>query len=218
MNSPDQSLATRKEELDVSRIFLAYLSAGGDTVAAAQIAGCRIEDVLFLAKAECWDVKLQNAGVVRGRTKDEAQIRLREINRMTAYIQAIRLRGLIDLTLQYIYKDQKNIVEFASETDKHGETFFSTKPILDLTKAASEVHAMIYRSLGDVLDGEAGKVSISNIKDLHLTVVQAMADGGAAVPDMLKKATPAESAHVKPTNYIDIPAGDVMDEPPPPVT
>lgn len=216
MNSPDQSLATRKEELDVSRIFLSYLAAAGDVVEAAQIANCKLDDVLFLARSECWAAKLADAGVVRGKTKEDAQLRMREVNRVTAYIQGIRLRGLIDRTLQYVYEKEDNLMEFATERDKKGEAFFSTKPILDLTKAAVEVHAMIYRALGDVqekpVDG-AGVLNGSSIRNLHLTVVQAMNEAPGTPEAVLKKAEPAESkAVVKSVGYLDVSADSVLAE------
>ena len=172
----------RKELLDVSKIFLAYLVACGDPVRAAQIAQCGTEDVLYLARTELWDAKLEQQAVLKGATPEEARQRTRELNRATCYVQALRLREIVDRTLAWCYEDEKNILNFAIETDKQGKKVFSTKPVLELVKAAEVCQAMLYRALGDtVIKTDAGGGG-NSLKDLHRLMV-AMGDHLAGPED-----------------------------------
>lgn len=161
-----------KETLDVSKIFLAYLAAGGDAARTALIAQCKVDEVLFLAKTEFWDAKLEQQGVIRGQTAGEAKERTREINRAANYVQSLRLRALIDKTIQWIYENEENIAKFNQETNKQGKKVFSTKPLLDLTKAAEACQTMLYRALGDTVSKEeGGSGGGANLRDLHKLVI-----------------------------------------------
>lgn len=174
----------RKEELDVSKIFLAYLVAAGDAVRASQIAQCRPEDVLYLARVELWDSKLAEQAVVKGSSPAESRERTRELNRATNYVQALRLREMVDRTIKWCYEDEKNILNFAIEIDKQGKKIFSTKPILELTKAAEVAQTLLYRALGDVIPKDGGTVGSGNsLKDLHrlMTTMQDHLTGGNGV-------------------------------------
>lgn len=199
----DKDLPSRKDRLDVSKIFLSYLACGGDIPKCADMADCTIGDVVYLARSEMWDKKLSESALVRG-SGDGAKDKAREMNRMACYVQAIRLRGLIDKTLQRIYEDPDFIEAYCSEKNKQGKSVFSTKPVLDLVKAAEGVHAMTYRALGDkITEAEGGVGATVSLRDLHLTLINANQN---MPPDELlkqaEKATPA--AEVKRTLEIDV--------------
>lgn len=203
----DNDLPSRKEQLDVSKIFLAYIACFGDVVQTADVANCRIADVLYLSKSELWDKKLSESQTARGPTPEKAKERGREINRMANYIQAIRLRGLIDKTLQWVYENEENITKFASEINKQGNRVFSTKPILDLAKSAETVQLMTYRALGDQLPKEDSNplLNFSNIKGLHLTVIEQMKDSGQIPEGALKQAEKANATDVTESiGYLDV--------------
>ena len=161
----------RKEQLDVSKIFLAYLVACGDPVRTAQIAQCGTEDVLYLARTELWDAKLEQQSVLKGATPEEARQRTRELNRATCYVQALRLREIVDRTLAWCYEDEKNILNFCTERDKQGMPVFSTKPVLELVKAAEVCQSMLYRALGDTVVKTDVAASGNSLKDLHRLMV-----------------------------------------------
>lgn len=171
----DQDLPSRKDQLDVSKIFLAYLATSGDAAEAAEIAQCKIADVLYLAKTELWDKKLSESQIARGPSPEKAKEKGREINRMANYIQAVRLRALVDNTLQWIFENEENTVKFCQEVNKQGKKVFSTKPVLDLAKAAESIQNMTYRALGDTIAKEDGGIGpLGNVRELHLTVIEAM--------------------------------------------
>lgn len=171
----------RKEELDVSKIFLAYLVAAGDPIRTSQIAQCRPEDVLYLARVELWDSKLAEQAVIKGSSPAESRERTRELNRATNYVQALRLREMVDRTIKWCYDDEKNILNFAIEIDKQGKKVFSTKPVLELAKAAEVAQTLLYRALGDVIPKDGGNTGSGNsLKDLHriMTTMQDHLTGG----------------------------------------
>lgn len=185
----NEIIPTPKELLDVSKIFLAYLANHGDVLATAQTANVEIADVLYLAKVELWDLKMEKQGIPRGSVSKETKARALDLNRMANYIQALRLRGTVDKILQFIYEDPANIQRFCTEIDKRGIPIPTTKPVLDLVKAAEVCHALTYRALGDVvekLEG-GGDLDTRNIKALHLTMIQHFGDKG---PVDLKVAEP----------------------------
>lgn len=165
------SSQTPKEQLDVSRIFLSYLVACGDPIRTAQIAQCSPEDVLNLARTELWDAKLEQCSVLKGSTPEEARERTRELNRATNYVQALRMRELVDRTIKWCYEDEKNVLQFCIEIDKQGKKIFSTKPMLELIKAAEVCQTLLYRALGDTVAKETGGVSAPSLKDLHRLMV-----------------------------------------------
>lgn len=204
---PDNDLPSRKETLDVSKIFLAYLATCGDVLQTATVAQCRVADVLYLAKAELWDAKLNESQIARGPTPEKAKERGREINRMANYIQSVRLRAIIDKTLQWIYENEENVTKFCQEVNKQGNKVYSTKPILDLVKAAESVHAMTYRSLGDTVAKEEGSIGpLGNIKELHLHVIEAMKNSGQLPDEHLKQAEKVNQTDVavKSVGYLDV--------------
>lgn len=172
-----------KEELDVSKIFLAYLVACGDPIRTAQIALCKVEEVLFLAKTELWDKKLADRGVVTG-DPENAKRQTQELNRAACYVQAIRLRALIDRTIHHLYENEDNVQIFCQEKTKSGKNVFSTKPLLDLVKAGEACQQMLYRSLGDFVAKEATGGAGGSLKDLHRYVTEAM---GHLPPDAVDK-------------------------------
>jgi hypothetical protein len=206
----DADLPARKESLDVSRIFLAYLATCGDVAQTADIAMCKIADVLFLARTEMWDQKLSESQLSRGPSPEKAKDRAREVNRMANYIQAIRLRALIDKSLQWIYENEENVHKFCSEVNKQGNRVFSTKPVLDLAKAAETVQGMTYRALGDVVADEAGPGSLGSIKELHLHVIDAMRNSEQAEPELklAEKALKTDTAK-QTIGYLDV--GSALD-------
>ncbi len=202
-----------KEGLDVSRIFLAYVATAGDVARTAQTAQCEIKDVVFLSTTELWDKKLSDGfGITVGAPAGEdAAKRAREINRAACLVQAQRLRALVDAALQTFFEnsqgdvDPKALEDFCEERDKKGNAVFSTKPVLELVKAAEACHVMLYRALGDTLPKDQADILPGmNVKNLHLSVVNHLANTGDAVTE----AVPVQE--LKPTEQKFLPVDEVL--------
>jgi len=170
-------LAHRKEELDVSKIFLAFLHTAGDVTKTAQVADVSIKDVLYLSRVECWAGKLAGAGRAAASSPEDGLKVSQELNRCANYVQAVRLRALIDQTIHWVYENEENLGQFLTEVNKQGKKLFSTKPLLDLTKAAETAHAITYRALGDTVakaSEDDPSVHIKSLQNLHLHIVKQM--------------------------------------------
>jgi len=207
----DDALVSRKESLDVSKIFLSYMASGGDAIATAKLAECALDDVLFLARSEVWDRKMEAIGILRGGSPEDRLSATKGQNRMALFIQAQRLRGIVDLTLKQVYENEENVGQFCQERNKRGEPFFSTKPLRELVDSAEKIHSMLYRALGDFAskDESKGTPGANAVRDLHLTVIQQLQQTGGTVPE--RELVLAEKRHgttgpQQASGYLDVDA------------
>jgi hypothetical protein len=198
---------TPKNELDVSKIFLAYLSTGADALKTAHVAECNLDDVLYLAKTEMWDAKMERQGLAPGKNSEDFATRAREITRMANYVQALRIRGIIDQTIWHLYEGGPEAIEkFCSEEKRDGTRAFTTKPLVELTKAAETCHSMLYRSLGDVVAKDnAGESAFKNLTALHMTVVNHLQSVSGSVEPVLRAAVETHGLNAPKTvmGYLD---------------
>lgn len=213
---PPEVVAARKQRLDVSKIFLSYAAYCGDVLSTARACDCTIADVQWLSTVEDWPSKLRDLQISpAARSAKDITAALnstRERARIACYVQALRLRGLIDQTLKQIYEDPENILKYCQERDKRGNAFFSTKPLKELTDATEKVHSLIYRALGDVITDEernrSPEVNVANLKELHLTVINAMSETPGSnpinLPELKAIDNKDEAAHAG--GYIDVDA------------
>lgn len=217
MSDEETQLAIRtKDELDVSKIFLTYLAACGDIEKTAVAADCTISEVVYLAKTEQWDLKMQQQALRPAKDFKSAQQQAREVNRMACYVQALRLRGLIDETIHHLYENGTESLEhFCTEKKRDGSTFFTTKPLLELVKSAEAAHALLYRALGDVVAAKDSPAdAFKNLSSLHMTVVQQLsnAESARAAEPVLKAAERVTAAPSEVFGYLD--ADTTPDSPP----
>jgi hypothetical protein len=187
VETPEQ-LAIRKANLDVSKIFLAYLSCNGDALQTARLSDCSVEDVIQLSLAERWANKLQESGLSPVEKDGDIVKSRREWIRMTCYLQGLRLRGIIDAILQKACATREGAHELCFEVAKNGQPIFSTRPIRDLVDATERCHNLLYRAVGDSLKAsvEEERDSDARFRDLHLTVIQSLQKGDTA--EAIKKA------------------------------
>jgi hypothetical protein len=136
-----------KNKLDVVQIFEAYVTFGGN--AAKTAAACNVESttVEALAKAEGWHATVERWNVLGISDVREVQV---QINRAVNYVQASRLRSLLDKVIRHLGEgDADALVNRLTVETAHGAKF-GTRPLTDLVKAAEAVQLMSQRALGDV--------------------------------------------------------------------
>lgn len=137
---PDKNL------LDVAQIFQTYVTFGGDVDKTAAATGISREAVRQLVAAEKWKDKISEWMELREGDPRDLQI---QINRAVNYVQAHRLRAVIDRVIAHIATlDEEKLTELLTKTTKDGSEFV-TRPITDLVKAAEACQAMSARALGD---------------------------------------------------------------------
>lgn len=133
-----------KRDIDVSKVFLAYLSLQGDVQRTAFACDMDVETVRDLALGEQWASKIAQSSVLREQDTN-FQINL---NRALNFVQARQLSGLVDAVLKKL-SDPVELDAALTTVTKNGSTF-STKPITDLVRAAEMIQNMTSRALGDV--------------------------------------------------------------------
>lgn len=166
LSAPQPSGVMLPTGVNPAALFLLWQHFGGDSRLTAAAAGVDKRIVAALAHDFCW------ADLAQGRLglKDEKQEK--EVNRALSYVQAQRLRRLIDRTIDHIEENPDTLAQALITTTKDGEPIFSAKPLVELTKAAEAAHNMAYRALGDKVATEAEGVApdAEKIKNLSLTI------------------------------------------------
>lgn len=147
-------------------LFMLWQHLGGNDRLAAAAAGVDIKIVKALAHDFCW------TELAQGRLGMKDEKAEREVNRAHSYVQAQRLRKLIDRTIDYLDENAEKLGQALLTVDKEGNPVLSTKPLVELTKAAEAAHNMAYRALGDKVASEAEGVAPDSekIKNLSLTI------------------------------------------------
>lgn len=133
-----------KQNLDVAKIFLAYLSFQGDVNRTALVCDVEPETVRDLAVSEAWAAKIEQFAVLREQDTN-AQVNL---NRTVNFVQARQLAGLVDAVIQHLNSSPEVLIDSLTTTSKNGSAF-NTKPLTDLVRAAEAIQAMTARALGD---------------------------------------------------------------------
>lgn len=137
------------EDLDQSAIFLAYLTFLGDLGQTALATNTPQHLVAQLEAREDWRAKLVNLHTFKEKG-DQGGFE-QAINRTVNFVQAVRLRRLIDLALRRMLQDPTPDAVFGyfEGYDKHGHKITNIRPLMDLVKAAETAQHMTYRALGD---------------------------------------------------------------------
>ena len=147
-----------------------------------------VKIVKALAHDFCW------LELAQGRLGMKDEKGEKEVNRAHSYVQAQRLRKLIDRTVDYLEANPEQLAQALVSTTKEGEPVFSAKPLVELTKAAEAAHNMAYRALGDKVATEAEGVSLDSekIKNLSLTINAAFVHAAERLTSPIRVLTDAK--------------------------
>ena len=172
---------------DPVQVFLTYMQFAGNVEQTAAVLDLDTSSVKALEVAGNWKGKIEElVRLSEGKEPGEFKI---AINRGVNFIQADRLRRLLDRVLTSLSNmPDEELIGLLTTTGPKGASF-STRPLTDLTKAAAEAQAMTRLALGDVGAGTLAEED-SKGSDIALSVMKAM--NGAAelsvpvdVPKML---------------------------------
>lgn len=155
-NSPDA--------IDRSAMFLTYLAFMGDihrTAAALMTDPAKVKSA---AEFERWDVKVKHLKQVQSDLGPDEF--LRELNRVVNFVQAVRLRSIMDNVLKRLQGEDSQLDDFL-RTDTKDVSNRTAKSLLDVIKCCEAVHRLTYTALGDLpskrtLDsGDSAKGSVA---------------------------------------------------------
>jgi hypothetical protein len=149
----------RKADIDVSRVFLAFMAFSGDVSRTAVAVDLDPATVEALAVEEKWHEKMDQYSALRA---EDCNLQV-QMNRALNYVQAHQLRLIVDSVISELAQSKERLMESLTIVTKAGVSF-SAKPLTDLVKAAEAVQLMTARALGDqggrVGDSESGGGSI----------------------------------------------------------
>lgn len=132
------------KDLDVSRVFLTYLSLQGDVNRTALALDMEPGEVSALATSENWKGKLDQFATLK---ENDSNLQI-QLNRSLNYVQARQLASLVDGVIKHLSESPETLIDALTTTTRNG-TSFETKPISDLVKAAYMIQEMTCRALGD---------------------------------------------------------------------
>lgn len=145
-------------KIDQAKVWMIYAAFGGDIEKTAISSKTPAAVVKALEHDFNWPVKLKRLKTGAGESEAE-----RVANRAVSYLQAQRMREVIEKSLQLL-EDEDALVralvklKFLPNGDVIGGVEVSPKAILDLAKALESVHSACYRALGDKIPAQADPV------------------------------------------------------------
>lgn len=165
------ALAVNKNKLDVAQIYQTYLAFQGDENRTAFACNVEASAVHELALAENWPAKLEQCGTLAQGDSRSLQV---TINRAINFVQATRLRSLLDKVIQHLSEgDAKDLIDRLTVEGKNGPEF-KTRALADLVKAAETAQLMTQRALGDTADERPTGDDSRKGHSIALTVIDAL--------------------------------------------
>ena len=176
-----------KSKLNVAQIFLVYMTLIGDVQKTALALDLDPELVSQLAAEEGWAEKIRRCTMM---SKSESPGDWeRAQNRALNFVQAHRLRLLLDKVFQYFEaRDAAEYLETEREISGRAvRPSIGVKFFTDLASALEKVHALSYHALGDTLGerkerdhGSDGEITTAN---LHTALIAALSSQSVAGKD-----------------------------------
>lgn len=170
-------MIVNKNKLDVSQVFLVFMSLVGDVQKTAAALDLNPEIVAGLAESEGWTEKVRRISLIsKGERPGDWE---RAQNRAMCFVQAHRLRGVLSNMVRHFEEmDPEQIVDNLSVIGREGQKTLSAKVLADIATAMERVHQMTYSALGDtVKEREARQDEDGNslpFKDLHTALISAL--------------------------------------------
>lgn len=181
MNAPESL-----EHLDRSQCFLLFATFAGDAVRTAAALGISPVAVLRVAEEEGWLTRL--APIIELSRSQRPGDWERACNRATNFVQAHRMRLILDRTVKRLTdmtaEELEDLIE-EKHTNKDGSVTvkLSTRALADLASAIEKVQAATYQSLGDTAPERAKRKGSAedegdSAADIHAKLAKAMTEAG----------------------------------------
>lgn len=143
------------DHLDPAAAFLTLCAFRGDVLQAAEALRVPEDDLRILSSRYGWPQRLMSLGVTPGAAASSKQdATTRAQNRALNFVQAIRLREIVDRLTVEVLSSPEKLTEFTTVTTKNG-TKRDLRTVTDLVNAANVAQQMTARALQDHADNEA---------------------------------------------------------------
>lgn len=163
-----------KNPIDPAAVFSALVLFRGDLIQTSESLRVPERTVAEMSSKYGWAAKLREMGVTGSSAptnKQDAVARLQ--NRAMNFVQAIRLRELVDRLALEMLESPEKLTEFTTVVTKNG-TKRDMRTVVDLVNAANVAQAMTARALQDHKDNEAGDREAMDGNQLSLAVGAAL--------------------------------------------
>jgi hypothetical protein len=166
-------LKAQKQIGDIDQVaaFFVFAQYAGDVERTAFALSLPAEAVFSVASANGWAEKLKRSTASNSGGQSAEQ---RSVNRIVNYVQAHRLRAMVDALVSEFTDEPEKLKELV-EVHTKGGSYVDMSPVLNLVKAAETAQNMTYRALGDSMEqSKADERPDAGGKDLSKAVWQAM--------------------------------------------
>lgn len=158
--------------VDRGTLLLTYLSFLGDAEKTAAALHITVTYVRAQAIKGGWEDQVQR--FVALKQSQGADALAKELNRTVNYVQAVKLRNLLDRVIQRLSDEQESFDGFLAHRGKDNDNF-SAKAPLELVKAVETIHKMTYQALGDSSGERVTDDKNEGAKNVSLSVLRALA-------------------------------------------
>lgn len=184
-----------QSKYDFAQLFSAYVAFAGDLRKAAAVCNVPYSVAQAAAEREHWQQKLPDFALA-GPSGAPGSLELQQqINRAVNYIQAHRLRSIIDrVVTRLAAMDTDQLIELLTRTTRAGAEF-TARPLTDLVKAAEACQNMTMRALGDSSTNPDESSSGSKVGLLVMRAMDAADQVGISSVDIVRaEFSPAKAA------------------------
>lgn len=168
----------QKGRVDVAQAFLMFMTLVGDVTRTAAALDLDPVFVEMLAKEEGWTAKIQRVSLMSKSEKPGDYER--GVNRALCFVQAHRLRLILDRVLTQLEKE-KDVVDAVAAKKEKGDSVSvtpSAKYFAEVAAAMEKAHAMSYHALGDTLterkERDALEGADASASQLHASLIAAL--------------------------------------------
>lgn len=163
------------DAIDPASAFGALANFGGDYAQAAGVLRCAESELRELAAKHGWDAKLRNMGIAdTGVTNaDKSAASQRALDRGINFVQAARLRSMLDGILIKLASDPKEFEAFTTEASVQGHKR-TLKNVEALANAIATAQGLASRALQDDGDNRAADRKALGGKSVGLSVTEAL--------------------------------------------
>jgi len=146
-------MPTQLSDSLATKLYLTFIVLEGD-VNKTSVACDVPEDVVEeYAKREDWRARLETTKRLAGDSRGPAEIE-RLLNRAGTYVQAMRIRRVIDVVLNELEKrmvDSRDttVLEAFTYTDKEGNRRIDLKPLAELASSAQKLSTVAFSAMAD---------------------------------------------------------------------
>lgn len=147
------------------------MSLGGDVEKTAIALRCNLDEFKLLADDEGWQRKLKQWNSLSGSQPRDVSI---QVNRAVNYVQAHRLRSIIDKVVEQMALDTPDELIARLTVNTRDGSRFESRILTDLVKAAETAQLMTQRALGDTADERPEESSGGKGSAIALDVMRAL--------------------------------------------